>query len=70
MGSIELTFYKQGNFTLAENTLIEAMNVSESLRGRLKDKEKVSIFDTQSNTYRHRDNPRAWAAFTLIGEAE
>jgi CHAT domain-containing protein/Flp pilus assembly protein TadD len=52
LNNIGLTFYKQGKFTLAENTLIEAMNVSESLRGRLKDKEKVSIFDTQSNTYR------------------
>ncbi|MDZ8262893.1 CHAT domain-containing tetratricopeptide repeat protein [Nostoc sp. ChiQUE01b] len=46
-------FYKQGNFNLAESTLFEGMTVRESLRGReLKDSEKVSIFDTQRNTYR------------------
>ncbi|BAY60055.1 TPR repeat-containing protein [Calothrix brevissima NIES-22] len=45
--------YKQGNLTLAESTLIAGIKVRESLRGRdLKDGEKVSIFETQSNTYR------------------
>jgi CHAT domain-containing protein len=43
--------YKQGNLTLAESTLMDAMKVKESLRGGLKDNEKVSIFDRQRNTY-------------------
>ncbi|BAY95283.1 MULTISPECIES: CHAT domain-containing tetratricopeptide repeat protein [unclassified Tolypothrix] len=53
LNNLGFAFYKQGNLTLAESTLRESLKVKESLRGRdLKDGEKVSIFETQSNTYR------------------
>ncbi|MBG1266719.1 CHAT domain-containing protein [Nostoc sp. WHI] len=53
LNNLGLTFYKQGNVTSAESTLLEAINIWESLRGReLKDNEKVSIFERQSRTYR------------------
>ncbi|MBD2358063.1 tetratricopeptide repeat protein [Tolypothrix sp. FACHB-123] len=52
LNNLGFAFYKQGNLTLAESTLIESIKVKESLRGReLKDSEKVSIFETQRNTY-------------------
>ncbi len=44
-------FYKQGNLKLAESALFEGIKVRESLRNKLKDRDKVSIFDTQSGTY-------------------
>ncbi|MBE9084732.1 MULTISPECIES: CHAT domain-containing tetratricopeptide repeat protein [unclassified Tolypothrix] len=53
LNNLGVAYYKQGNLALAESTLIVGMKVYESLRGRdLKDGEKVSIFETQSNTYR------------------
>jgi CHAT domain-containing protein len=53
LNNLGFAFYKQGNFTLAESTLIEGIKVWESLRGQgLKDSEKVSIFQQQSRTYR------------------
>jgi len=52
LGNLGLTLYKQGNLKLAESTLFDSIKVLESLRGReLKDNEKVSISDTQRNTY-------------------
>ena len=53
LNNLGLAYYKQGKLTLAESNLIEAIKVYQSLRGReLKDSEKVTFFDTQSNTYR------------------
>jgi CHAT domain-containing protein len=53
LNNLGFVYYKQGNLTLAESTLIEGIKVYESLRGReLKDSEKISIFETQSNAYR------------------
>ena len=53
LSNLGFAYYKQGKLTLAESTLIEGIKVYESLRSReLKDSEKVSIFDTQSNTYK------------------
>jgi CHAT domain-containing protein len=40
-----------GHLTQAENKLRDAMEVRESLRGGLKDAHKVSLFDTQLDTY-------------------
>ena len=40
-----------GHLTQAENKLLDAMEVRESLRGGLKDALKVSLFDTQLDTY-------------------
>ncbi|MGQ4649234.1 CHAT domain-containing protein [Lyngbya aestuarii] len=40
-----------GYVTQAENALRDAMEVRESLRGGLKDAHKVSLFDTQLDTY-------------------
>jgi len=51
LNNLGLTLYKQGNFTLAESTLFEGINVLETLRVGLYDSEKVSIIDTQGNTY-------------------
>jgi CHAT domain-containing protein/uncharacterized protein HemY len=53
LNNLGFTYHKQGNLTFAESTLTEGIKVYESLRRReLKDSEKVSFFDTQSNTYR------------------
>ncbi len=43
--------FKSGKLSLAESTLMEGIKVRESLRGGLDDLNKVSISDTQSNTY-------------------
>jgi CHAT domain-containing protein/Flp pilus assembly protein TadD len=52
LNNLGYAYYKQGKLALAENTLIQGIKVYESLRGRdLKDNEKVSIFETQRNTY-------------------
>jgi CHAT domain-containing protein/Tfp pilus assembly protein PilF len=51
LNNLGLAFYGQGNLISAESTLIEGMKVLESLRGGLDDSQKVSIFDTQLNTY-------------------
>ncbi len=53
LNNLGLAYYKQGNLTLAETTLTEGIKVYESLRDReLNDSDKVTFFDTQSNTYR------------------
>ncbi|MFB2898510.1 CHAT domain-containing protein [Aerosakkonemataceae cyanobacterium BLCC-F50] len=44
--------FKSGNLAAAETTLTNAIEVYESLRGGLKDSEKISIFETQSSPYR------------------
>ncbi len=51
LNNLGATFYESGNFPVAEKTLYEAIKVLESLRGKLKDSEKVSFFDTQGGTY-------------------
>ncbi|MBD2741856.1 CHAT domain-containing protein [Coleofasciculus sp. FACHB-1120] len=43
--------FKEGNLAQAETTLMEAIKVQESLRGGLNDPQKVSIFETQLDTY-------------------
>ncbi|MDZ8263858.1 CHAT domain-containing tetratricopeptide repeat protein, partial [Nostoc sp. ChiQUE01b] len=53
LNNLGYEFYKQGNLTLAESTLFAGINVLESLRERLKDSEKVSIFDTQRGVYQN-----------------
>ena len=50
LGSI---LFELGNFQEAEKTLFHAIEVAESLRPGLTDVDKVSIFETQINTYRH-----------------
>ncbi|MEM7712626.1 MAG: CHAT domain-containing tetratricopeptide repeat protein [Cyanobacteria bacterium P01_A01_bin.68] len=52
LNNLGLAFYKSGNLSAAETTLFEGIRVNESLRRGLNDANKVSIFDTQSNTYR------------------
>ncbi|MEQ8467023.1 tetratricopeptide repeat protein [Coleofasciculus sp. E1-EBD-02] len=44
-------FFKSGKFAQAETTLYDAIKVLESLRTELTDLNKVSIFETQANTY-------------------
>jgi CHAT domain-containing protein/Tfp pilus assembly protein PilF len=52
LNNLGLAFYKSGNLFTAEKTLYEALKVRESLRDtKLSDTNKVSLFDTQSNTY-------------------
>ncbi len=46
-----LALYKQGNLTLAEKSLLDSIQVANSLRSNLADTNKVSIFDTQTNPY-------------------
>jgi tetratricopeptide (TPR) repeat protein len=49
--NLGLTLFKEGNLAQAETTLMEAIKVQESLRGGLEDTQKISIFETQLNTY-------------------
>ncbi len=51
LNELGLALLNQGHLTQAENTLRDAMKVRESLRGGLKDAHKVSLFDTQLDTY-------------------
>jgi CHAT domain-containing protein/Flp pilus assembly protein TadD len=51
LNNLGLALFKSGKLSLAESTLIEGIKVYESLRGGLDDINKVSISDTQSNTY-------------------
>ncbi|MBW4671294.1 MAG: CHAT domain-containing protein [Cyanomargarita calcarea GSE-NOS-MK-12-04C] len=52
LNNLGLAFYKQGNLTLAESNLIEAIKFQESLRAKeLKDIEKIPFYDTQRNAY-------------------
>ncbi|MBD2358130.1 tetratricopeptide repeat protein [Tolypothrix sp. FACHB-123] len=53
LNNLGIAFYKGGNLPAAEKTLYEGIKVKESLRGKkLADTNKVSLFDTQNNTYR------------------
>ncbi|MEP0838266.1 CHAT domain-containing tetratricopeptide repeat protein [Trichocoleus sp. AS-A1] len=52
LGNLGLALYKAGNLKAAEKTLIDAIEVRESLRRELNDANKVSIFEMQSNSYR------------------
>ncbi|MFB2772534.1 CHAT domain-containing protein, partial [Pelatocladus sp. BLCC-F211] len=52
LNNLGIVFYKQGKLTLAESTLFESIKIKESLRDGLKDNDKISILDTQRNTYR------------------
>ncbi|MEH2030292.1 MAG: CHAT domain-containing tetratricopeptide repeat protein [Nostoc sp.] len=52
--NLGLAFYKSGNLPIAEKSLYEAINIWEALRNtklKLQDTNKVSLFDTQINTY-------------------
>ncbi|MBW4683405.1 MAG: tetratricopeptide repeat protein [Microcoleus vaginatus WJT46-NPBG5] len=50
--NLSLALFKEGNLAQAETTLMEAIQVQESLRGGLEDTQKVSIFETQLDTYK------------------
>ena len=52
LNNLGYSLFKSGNLTAAENNLIEAMEMWESLRVGLLDEQKISIFDTQTSTYR------------------
>ena len=45
-------FYQSGKFAEAEKTLRDGMEVLETLRTKLSDANKISIFETQTATYR------------------
>ncbi|BAY81591.1 TPR repeat-containing protein [Calothrix parasitica NIES-267] len=50
--NLGVALYKSGNLAAAEKTLYEGLAVRESLRNqKLTDSNKVSLFDTQTNTY-------------------
>ncbi|MGI8504425.1 MAG: CHAT domain-containing protein, partial [Hassallia sp.] len=51
LNNLGYALFKSGKLSLAESTLIEGIKVYESLRGGLEDINKVSIADTQINTY-------------------
>ncbi|MBD2743054.1 CHAT domain-containing tetratricopeptide repeat protein [Coleofasciculus sp. FACHB-1120] len=54
LNNLGVTLYKSGNLAVAEKTLIDGIEVLESLRERLSsdDANKVSIFEEQARTYR------------------
>ncbi|MBW4589131.1 CHAT domain-containing protein [Aetokthonos hydrillicola Thurmond2011] len=51
LNNLGYALYKKGNLVLAEKTLFEGITVLESVRGKLDDRNKVSIFETQRNIY-------------------
>ena len=52
LNNLGAAFYKQGNLAAAEKTLFDGIKVYESLRNSSgNDANKVSIFETQTNTY-------------------
>ncbi|MDF5714582.1 MAG: CHAT domain-containing tetratricopeptide repeat protein [Rhizonema sp. NSF051] len=54
LNNLGLAFYKSGNLAVAEKSLYEAIKIWEALRNtkfQLQDLSKVSLFDTQKNTY-------------------
>ncbi|HEY9295782.1 MAG TPA: tetratricopeptide repeat protein, partial [Phormidium sp.] len=51
LNNLGLAMFKSGNLAAAETNLTNAIEIFESLRGGLKDAEKISIFDTQSSAY-------------------
>ncbi|OKH36912.1 Fis family transcriptional regulator [[Phormidium ambiguum] IAM M-71] len=52
LNNLGFALFKSGNFAAAETTLINAIEVYESLRGGLKDSDKISIFEDQTRSYR------------------
>jgi CHAT domain-containing protein len=54
LNNLALALQESGNFTAATENLIDGIKVRESLRAELgnNDTNKVSIFETQANTYR------------------
>jgi CHAT domain-containing protein/tetratricopeptide (TPR) repeat protein len=55
LNNLGLAFFDSGKFAEAEKLLRDAIQIWESLRGKLgnHDNFKVSIFETQARTYRH-----------------
>jgi tetratricopeptide (TPR) repeat protein len=55
LNNLGLALFDFGKFAEAETVLGEAIQIWESLRGKLSDRDnfKVSIFETQAATYRH-----------------
>jgi len=51
LGNLGIAFFKSGNLTAAETNLELGIEVYESLRVRLEDNNKISIFETHSRTY-------------------
>ncbi|AUT00316.1 Fis family transcriptional regulator [Nostoc sp. CENA543] len=54
LNNLGLTFFKSGNLSAAETNLYAAINIWENLRSpksKLQNTDKVSLFDTQKNTY-------------------
>jgi CHAT domain-containing protein len=51
LANLGFAFYRQGNFTSAETSLLDSIKIAESLRSSLTDANKVSIFDTQTKAY-------------------
>ncbi|NER47539.1 MAG: CHAT domain-containing protein [Symploca sp. SIO1A3] len=49
--NLGIAFFKSGNLTAAETNLELGIEVYESLRVRLEDNNKISIFETHSRTY-------------------
>lgn len=52
LGNMGIAFFRSGNLVSAEKTLRESVEVLKPLRSKLKDRDKVSIFDTQASLYR------------------
>ncbi|MEG4574763.1 CHAT domain-containing protein [Microcoleus sp. N3A4] len=53
LANLGFALYREGNFSAAEKPLLDSIKVSESLRARLDNANKVSIFDTQTSPYRN-----------------
>ncbi|WP_445248296.1 CHAT domain-containing protein [Microcoleus sp. OTE_8_concoct_300] len=51
LNNLGLALSKSGNLPAAEKTLLDSIKVSESLRAGLDDANKVSIFETQTDSY-------------------
>lgn len=51
LNNLGLALFNSGHLTQAENKLRRGIEVLESLRGGLEDAHKISIFDTQTDTY-------------------
>ncbi|MCU0542997.1 MAG: CHAT domain-containing protein [Oscillatoriaceae cyanobacterium Prado104] len=65
LNNLGLALFDGGNFVEAETALRNAIQIWESLRGKLSDRDnfKVSIFETQAATYRHLER-------TLIAQSK
>ena len=51
LNNLGSALFMVSNFTAAKDYLTQAMKIRESLRVGLSDNQKISIFDTQTNTY-------------------